>query len=102
MKRYDLTGKCFGELQVLHKADFQRKNGGIWWTCRCSCGAEYNKAVEVRRKAEELIHGGTIDHYAKWKAKADSDPAWAEENPIQIHVEQNADRELSVSFFPTL
>ena len=36
---YDLTGKVFGDLTVLHRADRQHKNGGIWWTCRCSCGS---------------------------------------------------------------
>lgn len=35
----DLQGKVFGELSVLKKADHQRKNGGVWWTCRCSCGS---------------------------------------------------------------
>ena len=39
---HDLTGKVFGELTVLHKADHQRKNGGVWWTCRCSCGNLYD------------------------------------------------------------
>lgn len=38
---YDLTGKVFGSLTVLHKAEHQRKNGGIWWTCRCACGSIY-------------------------------------------------------------
>lgn len=37
----DLQGKTFGELTVIRKADYQRKNGGIWWLCRCSCGKEY-------------------------------------------------------------
>lgn len=39
---HDLTGKTFGELTVLFKAEYQRKNGGIWWTCRCSCGNTYD------------------------------------------------------------
>jgi hypothetical protein len=38
---HDLTGQVFGELTVLQKAEYQRKNGGIWWLCKCSCGAEY-------------------------------------------------------------
>lgn len=36
----DLTGRVFGELTVLGRAG-QRKSGGIWWLCRCSCGQEY-------------------------------------------------------------
>ena len=39
---YDLEGKTFGELTVLHRAAQQRKNGGVWWTCRCSCGNTYD------------------------------------------------------------
>ncbi len=40
-KAHDLTGMVFGELTVLCKAKYQRKNGGIWWHCRCSCGEGY-------------------------------------------------------------
>jgi len=39
---HDLTGKVFGELTVLSKAENQRNNGGIWWTCKCSCGKLYD------------------------------------------------------------
>lgn len=35
---HDLTGGVFGELTVLHRAEKQRKNGGVWWTCQCDCG----------------------------------------------------------------
>lgn len=44
---YDLTGKVFGELTVLKVAEKQRKNGGVWWTCRCSCGNEYDAAATL-------------------------------------------------------
>ena len=36
----DLTGQIFGELTVLRPVDEERK-GGVWWLCKCSCGAEY-------------------------------------------------------------
>lgn len=36
---HDLTGQVFGALTVLEKSEHQRKNGGIWWLCRCECGA---------------------------------------------------------------
>ena len=39
---YDLTGKTFGELTVLKEAEVQKKNGGVWWTCKCSCGNTYD------------------------------------------------------------
>lgn len=38
---YDLNGRVFGELTVLHPSEHQRKNGGVWWTCQCSCGSKY-------------------------------------------------------------
>lgn len=36
----DLTGKTFGQLTVISKADRKRKAGGLYWTCRCSCPDE--------------------------------------------------------------
>ena len=39
---HDLTGQTFGELTVMHRAEHQRKNGGVWWTCRCTCGNTYD------------------------------------------------------------
>ncbi len=35
---HDLAGKVFGELIVLGRAETSPKNGGVRWTCRCSCG----------------------------------------------------------------
>ena len=245
---YEITGRTFGELTVISKAETQRKNGGIWWTCRCSCGnicdvpatllingrkthcgcrtvkdyysvdisgkkfnmltalyptekrskkgsvvwhcvcdcgketdVDYNAlvysrivscgckkaehdaqlagfitfvdgtsidalksqkiatnnttgvkgvykvrgrwlakivfqqkqyylgfyddfsdAVAARKNAEEVIIKGTIDHYEKWKQKADADPVWAEENPVQIVVTQNENREIDVDFLPDM
>lgn len=36
-RSYDLSDKVFGDLTVVNKAKKQRKNGGIWWTCVCTC-----------------------------------------------------------------
>lgn len=38
----DIEGNTYGELTVLYKAETKRKNGGVWWTCRCSCGNLYD------------------------------------------------------------
>lgn len=38
---HKLENQIFGELTVLHRAP-KRKNGGIWWTCQCSCGELYD------------------------------------------------------------
>lgn len=39
---HDLSGQLFGDLMVLRVAKNQRKNGGVWWTCLCECGQEYD------------------------------------------------------------
>lgn len=44
---YDLTGQTFGDLTVLFKAEKQRKNGGIWWTCQCACGNRYDVSASL-------------------------------------------------------
>ena len=36
--RYDLTGKCFGRLKVLHVAERKRNTGNTFWICQCTCG----------------------------------------------------------------
>lgn len=39
---HDLTGQTFGELTVIGRSDHQKKNGGVWWHCKCSCGNTYD------------------------------------------------------------
>jgi len=60
------------------------------------------EAIEARRKGEELLHTGTAEYYARWKALADADPEWAEENPISIRVERDGYGELKVRFEPAV
>ena len=245
---HDLTSQTFGELHVLGRAENQRKNGGVWWTCQCSCGASYDapgtllvtgrrthcsstvhrsytykditnqrfhrltalyplsernakgsvvwhcrcdcgkevdfsyndliygnlrscgcrrkqhreklagylnhvggttlnliqkkeppannttgvkgvylirgkyiakmvfqqksyylgtfsdleEAAKVRREAEEVVHKGTLEYCARWKKKAEADPKWGEENPVQIHLERKPEYGLSITFLPKL
>lgn len=58
-------------------------------------------AAEARRKAEETLFDGVAEHYRKWKNYADKNPEWAEQNPVQIKVEQLNGR-LQVSLQPDL
>lgn len=247
---YDLAGQVFGDLTVLSKAENQRKNGGIWWTCQCSCGnlydvpgsllvtgrrthcsskvhpknyasvdisnqrfhrlialyplknrdpkgavqwrckcdcgneadVSYNNlvygnmkscgcqkkehdkklcsflthiegtsidmlrskkipadnttgykgvylikgkyvakivfqkkayylgtydriedAAEARKEAEEVVFDSVAEHYARWKAYADTDPAWGVENPVQVFVSQDSStKRMSVTLLPVL
>ena len=61
-----------------------------------------DEAIEARRKGEELLHTGTAEYYARWKALADADPEWAEENPINIRVERDGYGQLNVWFEPAI
>jgi len=38
---YDLTGKTFGDLRVLHETEPRNTMKGRWWVCQCSCGNSY-------------------------------------------------------------
>lgn len=58
-------------------------------------------AAQARREAEEVLFDGVAEHYRKWKEIADTDPEWAEQNPIQIIVNQQ-DRKLNVVLLPDL
>ena len=58
-------------------------------------------AAEARKEAEEVLFDGVAEHYQKWKRYADADPVWAEQNPIQIVVNQE-NRHLNVAFLPEL
>ena len=60
------------------------------------------EAVEARRAAETLLFDETAAYYARWKAKAKSDPVWAEENPIRIRVIKDSAYGLTVSYSPKL
>jgi hypothetical protein len=43
----DLTGKRFGRLVVLRKADKRRPDGTILWQCQCDCGESIDWRVVV-------------------------------------------------------
>ena len=49
---------------------------------------DYGEAVKVRLQAEELIHGGFLEAYYRWKEKAASDPSWALRHPLEFEVEK--------------
>ena len=58
-------------------------------------------AAEARKEAEEVLFDGVAEHYQKWKEIADTDMEWAEQNPVQIIVNQQ-DRKLNVVLLPDL
>lgn len=41
-ERIDLTGKTFGELEVIKLGDKRGRDGTLLWECRCSCGKTIN------------------------------------------------------------
>lgn len=47
---------------------------------------QYQKAVEARMEAEQLIHNGFVKAYYKWKQQAKEDEDWAQSNPLVFEV----------------
>lgn len=43
----DLTGKQFGDLRVLNKADEKGSRAGVKWICKCSCGNTYSVSATL-------------------------------------------------------
>ena len=48
-----------------------------------------------------MLFDGFAKHYRKWKEIADTDPEWAEQNPVQVIVNK-AGQGLDVMLFPEL
>lgn len=59
-------------------------------------------AIMVRRKAEDVLHKCTVEHYIKWKEKASKEPDWAKENPIKIEVIRRNKVDFEVKLLPEL
>ena len=59
------------------------------------------EAAKARRDAEELLFGATADFYRRWQERAALDPAWAEANPVRIHVTSDQ-QGLKVAFEPAI
>jgi len=59
-------------------------------------------AARARREAEILLFDGAAAHYGQWKAKADADPEWGEQNPVRILVSKRPGQELDVTFLPAI
>lgn len=59
-------------------------------------------AVSARKEAETLLFDETAAYYERWKRKAEGNPAWAAQNPIQIHVKKDPVRGLSVCYSPEI
>jgi CDGSH-type Zn-finger protein len=46
--KIDLVGHVFGQITVLREAK-ERRNGKVYWLCRCSCGTEKPIAASALR-----------------------------------------------------
>lgn len=74
---------------------FQKKQ---YWLGAYATLAE---AAAVRSEAEKAVNDQVTNFYERWKSRADADPQWAEENPIEIRVEQNG-TEIGVVILPKM
>lgn len=59
-------------------------------------------AIQARKEAEKLLFEDVTEHYTHWKEKADSDPSWAQDNPVEIFVSQDQDKRLRVTLLPVM
>lgn len=55
----------------------------------------FDRAVQARLDAEEVLHKGYINAYEKYGEKAANDPTWAEANPFYYEVSRN-DRKFNI------
>lgn len=51
--------------------------------------SNFNDAVKSRLQIEEALHGGFVEAYQAWQSRAESDEAWAKNNPFFFHVKKN-------------
>lgn len=57
----------------------------------------FEEAVDCRLNAEKEIYGGFLEAYYDWKEKADKDPEWGAEHPLQFHIDKGEDNRLTIS-----
>jgi len=57
-------------------------------------------AVKQRKAAEALL--SDTEYFKKWTAKAQTDPEWAKNNPIDIKLQRNGKNDYSISLIPEL
>ena len=63
---------------------------------------DLDSAQAARREAEEIINEQVVAFYEKWKRRAEEDPEWAEQNPIEISVQKNEANRIALSLKPDL
>lgn len=63
---------------------------------------ELEDAKAARLEAEKQIRESVVDCYTRWKQRADADPAWAKENPVQITVERDGNNRLRLVCLPEM
>ena len=87
---YDIRGKYVAKLV------FQKKQ---YYLGTFETAAE---AAAARWEAEETVNRDVIAQYAKWKARAEADPVWAQENPVRISVSRDDAGRLRFLFSPKM
>ncbi len=79
----DLTGRTFGELNVLRQSEAVSKYRGALWVCRCACGREVEIASNCLTSGNNKTCGDRKTHYT---------PPVVGEIPIEhlSHIRNNA------------
>ncbi len=49
----------------------------------------FYEAVEMRLRAEHILHDRFVEEYYEWKKRADADPEWGKDNPLKFEADIN-------------
>lgn len=63
---------------------------------------DIDDAIQARRRAENAVFTQAAIFYDAWKAKAEHDPQWAEENPATVTVKRDQNDQLYLETWPCL
>lgn len=61
-----------------------------------------SNAAEARKQVEVLLYEKIIGFYDRRKARVDTDPKWAEGNPIRFDVQKDESGKLQVLLSPIM
>jgi len=88
MRFENLTGKCFGRLTVIDRAENSAK-GRARWVCRCSCGNTKTVNAAELKKGTAVSCGCRAIEQCKSLAMAAKKPDSARSHPKAKHAREN-------------
>lgn len=59
-------------------------------------------AAKARKEAENLLFEETAAFICRWKGKAERNPEWAKENPVEIRVSRDGTGQFNITYLPQI